>query len=231
MQILNTSVLEDPVFPPQNPAARRPSEHKLKNTWFSGQHFMFQKIKQNKIKTKQTKIRNAKVMVLKNQSGSRSANRRTWLTESNRKKERWPLLPIPPPPPLVLLRQLHWQKSKARVQWRSSWGSGERPGSSGTGVERWQDSTRTCALGQLKRPKQKPDKTEVLCPGWAKSLGTVWERSGWRGDRGGRQGLPSMTWAPQRGWSRRRMPVEMKGISAGAINGQSPTYGNSRFLG
>lgn len=37
--------------------------------------------------------------------------------------------------------------------------------------------------------------------------------------------------AAQRGWSERRMPIEMKDISVRAISGLSPTYGNSQFLG
>lgn len=81
-------MLGDPVSgPPPNPAARRLSEHKLKKDIIFRAAF---EDSENQTKTtnrttkrnqtKQTKVRNVKVMVLINQSGSRSANRRTWLT-------------------------------------------------------------------------------------------------------------------------------------------------------
>lgn len=48
---------------------------------------MFQKIKENKIKLNKN-MRNVRVMGLKNQSGSRSANRRVQLSKSKQGKER-----------------------------------------------------------------------------------------------------------------------------------------------
>lgn len=78
-------------------------------------------------------MRNVRVMVLKNPSGSRSAHR-AWLSESDRGRERWNQPPTPPPGPGVA-------KAAVMIQVRSS-GMGkvslrqwERPRSSGTGVE------------------------------------------------------------------------------------------------
>ena len=80
------------------------------------------------------KISNVKVMVLKNQPGSRSANRRTWLSESNQEKEKWNRLPMPPPSPGVAKAAAVAEvKSSGTVKvFLRQW---ERPRSSGTGVE------------------------------------------------------------------------------------------------
>lgn len=63
----------------------------------------------------------------------------------------------PTPQPLVSLRQLQWQKSELRYSEGLPVRRWARPRSSETGVEkkRGQESTRTCALGRLKRPQTK----------------------------------------------------------------------------
>lgn len=51
------------------------------------------------------------------------------------------------------------------------------------------------------------------------------------GPRAERAILAGDCWLLYNGWSGKRMHVETNGISAGAISGLSPTYGNNRFLG
>lgn len=147
-------MLEDPVFPPPPKSGSTEAfrTQTQKHMIFRAALYVSEKSKQNQ--TKQTKIRNVKVMVLKNQSGSRSANRRTWLSKSNQEKEKWNRPPMPPPSPGVAKAAAVAEvKSSGTVKvFLRQW---ERPRSSGTGVERRQDSTWTCALGKLKRPRKK----------------------------------------------------------------------------
>ena len=119
------------------------------------------------------KISNVKVMVLKNQPGSRSANRRTWLSESNQEKEKWNRLPMPPPSPGVAKAAAVAEvKSSGTVKvFLRQW---ERPRSSGTGVEWWQDSTWTCALGKLKRPRKK---SQTRSKSYTQDRPGPWEQS------------------------------------------------------
>lgn len=84
MQILNTSVLEDPVFclpHPQSTSTEAFRTQTQKYIIFRAAFEVSESPKKKKNQTKQTKIRNVKVMVLKNQSGSRSANRRMGFME------------------------------------------------------------------------------------------------------------------------------------------------------
>lgn len=94
---------------------------------------MFQKIKENKSKQNKN-IRNVRVMVLKNQSGSRSANRRVQLSESNQGKERWNRPHAAPSPGVAEAAAVAEVKGSSTVKvFLRQW---ERPRPSGTGVER-----------------------------------------------------------------------------------------------
>lgn len=79
-------------------------------------------------------MRNVRVMVLKNQSGNRSANRRTWLSESDQGRERWNRPPTPPPGPGVAKAAVVTEVRSSGVV-KVSLRQWERPSSSGTGVE------------------------------------------------------------------------------------------------
>lgn len=74
-------VLEDPVFPTLKSGGTEAFRTQTQKdmVFRAASDISENETKQNK----KTKMRNVRVMVLKNQSGSRSANRRTWLSESD----------------------------------------------------------------------------------------------------------------------------------------------------
>lgn len=230
MQILNTSVLEDPVFLPQNPAARRLSEHKLKKIHYSqGSILSSREPKQNR--RKQNKNWECESDGSQKSVWEQICQEKNVVDRCLTRKRGCELAPHPPPltPGVTKAAAVAEVKSSGTVKvfFLRQW---ERPRPSGMGVEKWQHCTWTCALGKLKRPNQTQMKSNSYPQELGPPMRTTWEGS----ERCWIQAASRYSrglLAAQRGWSERRMPIEMKDISVRAISGLSPTYGNSQFLG
>lgn len=122
-------------------------------------------------------MRNVRVMVFKNQSGSRSTNVSLWSAgiqpgKGRQQTSRGLLCPSPAV-----------TKAAAAGSWKLRYSEG-LPEAGGetrvtwTGVQRGQDSMQACALGKLKRPKGTPERTLLLWAGMGfphvSGLGEQW---------------------------------------------------------
>ena len=129
-------------------------------------------------------------MVLKNQPGSTSCQQKergSW--ESNQERGKMKL--APPPPSVTKAAAVAETRSSGTVKvFLRRWA---RPRSSETGVEkRGQASTRTCALGRLKRPKTKTKGNLTPTPARPGTQSTPHKRPGGEAAGAGAEGTAGM---------------------------------------
>lgn len=161
-------------------------------------------------------------MVLKNQSGSRSAKKN--MAEGSltgKKRSNWHPAPTLTPGITKAVAMAEVKSSGTVKVFLRQW---ERPRSLGTGVERWQASTWICALGKSKEAQIQTKRN--LAP-TLRSFGHSWEQL--RGEVVGPGTKVGSNYSRCLGGE---CPLWLKvDISVSAMNGLSLTYGNSEFLG
>ena len=132
-------------------------------------------------------------MVLKNQPGSTSCQQKesgSW--ESNQERGKMKLAPpTPPAPGITKAAAVAETRNSGTVQVFLRWWA--RPRSSETGVEkRGQASTRTCALGRLKRPRTKTKGNLTPTPARPGTQSTLHKRPGGEAAGAGAEGTAGM---------------------------------------